>query len=238
MSDKMVLGIIGAMQEEIELLLTKVEKEKTVEKAGLKFYAAKYKGLQVVIVKSGIGKVNAALCAQMLISEFAVSGIVNVGCAGGIVPGLEVGDVVVADEVVEHDYDLSSVWPSFKPGQIPEIGRFMKCDEKYSLAAVEAAEHISDIGVSRGRVASGDTFVCAPELRQRIVDNVAPAAVEMEGAAIGHVCVLNKVPFAVIRSISDNASTGAHSSFEEFLPKAAANAATILLGMLEKFAAE
>lgn len=233
----MTLGIIGAMQEEIELLLTKVTTQRTVEKAGLRFYVADYKGLAVVIVKSGIGKVNAALCAQLLISEFAVDGIVNVGCAGGVVPELAIGDVVVAADVVEHDFDLSSVWPSFKPGQLPEIGQFMKTDDTYSEAAIQAAQHIEGIGVSRGRVASGDTFVCDPALRQRIVDATAPAAVEMEGAAIGHVCVLNQVPFAVIRSISDNASTGAHTSFEEFLPKAAANAAAILLGMLETFAA-
>ncbi len=236
--NEMILGIIGAMQEEIELLLTKVKTEKTVEKAGLKFFVATYKGVKVVIVKSGIGKVNAALCAQILISEFAVTGVVNVGCAGGVIPSLEIGDVVVADEVVEHDYDLSTVWPSFKVGQLPEIGQFMQTDATYRQAAIKAAQSITDIGVSTGRVASGDTFVSDSALRQRIVDAVAPAAVEMEGAAIGHVCVLNKVPFVVIRSISDNASTGAHSSFEEFLPKAAANAAAILLAMLDGFAAQ
>ena len=228
----MIYGIIGAMNEELEILLKDMKLENKITKANMTFNKGKLWGKDVVAVVCGIGKVNAAICTQILISEFNVSSIINVGVAGGVGKNIYPGDVVVGENLVEHDMDTTAFGDPH--GQVPRMDVFdFKCDDTLVAAAKRACEAIGDINTFSGRIVSGDQFVCSVEKIQWIEQEFNALACEMEGASIAHVCYLNNIPCVIIRSISDNANNGAHMDFEKFTPIGVKNSTTILKDMLQ-----
>ncbi|MGL5151771.1 MAG: 5'-methylthioadenosine/adenosylhomocysteine nucleosidase [Clostridium sp.] len=227
----MTLGIISAMSEELELLLNDMNKEETVTKANMTFYKGSLWGKNVVAVVCGIGKVNAAICSQILISEFKVTHIINVGVAGGIGKDIYPGDVVVATNLVQHDIDTTVFGDAH--GQVPRLDTFdFKCDDTLVEAGLKACKAIDNINTFSGRIVSGDQFISSIEKIQWFEKEFGAISCEMEGASIAHVCYLNSVPFVVIRSISDNANNGAHMDYEKFIPVAVKNSTIILKEMV------
>lgn len=228
----MTIGIIAAMAEELEILLKDISLEEKNTKANMTFHKGKLYGKDVVAVVCGIGKVNSAVCAQILISEYKVNKIINVGVAGGIGKDIYPGDVVVAENLVQHDMDTTAFGD--KMGQIPRLDTFdFKCDKELIDTAKKACEEISEINSFTGRIVSGDQFVADLEKIQWLEKEFEAISCEMEGASIAQVCYLNNIPFVVIRSISDNANNGAHMDYEKFTPIAVKNSTKILKRMLE-----
>lgn len=204
------IGIIGAMDVEISILRDEMNKNgslKKVESGNLVFNVGKLGGKDVVVVKSGVGKVNAALCAQRLILEFGVEAIINTGIAGAMEEGLHIHDMVVSTDAVYHDMDATAF--GYEPTEIPQmhISSFDADDDLIEAAAKAFAEteNPNKNKLIRGRVASGDQFVAFPELKNKISEICSPACVEMEGAAIAHACFVSNIPFVILRCISDNA---------------------------------
>ena len=235
------IGIIGAMEVEIQTIAAAMTssggtgKAKKIESAKLTFYEGELNGISAVVVKSGVGKVNAALCAQRLMLEFGVTHIINTGIAGAMAHGLGVFDIVVSTDAMYHDVDASCF--GYKPGQIPQMDVYQfPADEALISCAEEAFEatgFAKEYKLIKGRIASGDQFVSAREVKDHIREICNPACVEMEGAAIAHSCWLNSVPFVVIRSMSDMADDGeeASSAFNEKV--CAEESASIVLKMFE-----
>ncbi len=227
------IGIIGAMDEEIAFIKSISEIISAKNILGLDFFVGKYGSNSVVIVKSGIGKVNAAACAQVLIDHFAVDCVINVGVAGAIYKELKIGDVVISTDTVQHDMDVSALGDPI--GTIPRLEEsFFKADEELIALAEEVGEYLEGHNVYKGRIASGDQFISSVEKKNFIWNNFKAYCAEMEGAAIAHVCYLNRIPFVVIRSISDNADGDAEMSYNEFTKVAAQNSSVILEEMLKR----
>lgn len=227
----MTLGIISAMSEELEILLQDMNIESTITKANMTFNKGTLWGQNVVAVVSGIGKVNAAVCTQILVSEYSVDKVINVGVAGGIGKDIYPGDVVVADNLVQHDMDTTAFGDAH--GQVPRLDTFdFKCDSELVSLAKSVCDKISDLNTFVGRIVSGDIFVADIEKIKWLEKEFSALSCEMEGASIAHVCYLNSIPFVVIRSISDNANNGAHIDYEKFIPIAVKNSTTILKEMI------
>lgn len=226
--DNKVLGVIGAMEEEVEILKKKMDIKETKKVAGMEFYEGTMDGKNIVLVRSGVGKVNMAACTQILIDEFKVSALVNSGVAGTMDTKLNQGDIVISTDAVQHDFDTTVFGDPL--GEISRLGiTFFKADKDMIDTAKEAAKNVSGLHITQGRVASGDQFVAGGEVANRIKENFGDvAAVEMEGASMAQVAYLNKVPFVILRSISDKANGEADLSYEEFLPIAAKNASMLL----------
>lgn len=228
------IGIIGAMDEEVEILKSMLDITETVTEAGMTFYKGMLHNRQIVLARSGIGKVNAAVCAQLMITLFKIDYLINSGVAGTLHPDINQGDIVISTDAVQHDVDTTVFGDPL--GAIPRLGvTFFEADQALMTLAEKAANSLNFEGVSifRGRVASGDQFVAGGELKDRIQSNFAPSAVEMEGASIAHVAYLNKVPYVIIRAISDKADGSADLSYEEFLPLAAKHASLLLEEMVK-----
>ncbi len=223
-----VLGVIGAMEEEVEILKEKMEIKETVNTAGMEFYRGTLEGKEIVLVRSGVGKVNSAACTQILVDKFNVSGLINSGVAGTLDPELNQGDIVISTEAVQHDFDTSAVGDPV--GEISRLGiTFFEADRDMIETAKKAAENVTGITIKEGRIASGDQFVAGGEIAERISSNFGNvSAVEMEGASMAQVAYLNNVPYVILRSISDKADGGADLSYEEFLPLAAHNASALV----------
>lgn len=228
------IGIIGAMDEEVEILKSLLHITETVERAGMTFYKGILHGQQVVLARSGIGKVNAAACTQLMIALFDIDYLINSGVAGTLNPAINQGDLVISTDAVQHDMDVTALGDPL--GEIPRLGvTFFQADENLIKLTEQAAEalHLEGVNLFRGRVASGDQFIAGGPIQERIQTHFAPSAVEMEGAAIAHVAYLNQVPFVIIRAISDKADGGAELSYGEFLPLAAKNASLLLEQMIK-----
>lgn len=232
----MVLGIIGAMEVEVAHLKETMTVLEKVERAGLEFYKGRLEGLDVVVVRCGIGKVNASLCTQILIDLFDVDAILNTGVAGSLDNTLEVGDLVISTDCVHHDVDVTIL--GYKPGQIPDLEyRFFEADERLQKAVVKAAmDNDLDCGTIGGRICSGDQFVASTDEKKRIIDTFGGACCEMEGASIAHVATVNHVPFVIVRAISDKADGSAMVSYPEFEKAAAYHCATIVQGVAANLA--
>lgn len=229
----MVIGIISAMEEELAILLDDMEVAEKKVKANMTFYKGKLWNKDVVAVVSGIGKVNAAVCTQILISEYKVDHVINVGVAGGIGMDIYPGDVVIAENLVQYDMDTTAFGD--RHGQIPRLDTFdFICDKNLVNVCKEACDEIEGFNTFSGRIVSGDQFVASLEKIKWLEKEFEAKAVEMEGASIAHVCYLNNIPFVVIRSISDNANNGAHMDYEKFTPIGVRNSTTILKAMIEK----
>ena len=218
------IGIIGAMGSEVELLKSLLKARKETVVAGKTFYEGELGNFKVFLVCSGIGKVNSAMSAQILIDKFSVDAVINTGIAGGA-NGVKVRDVVISDEVLYHDMNLRFVAMSY-----PNLEVF-KADKTLIAMAQKACENENITSVV-GRIATGDQFIADKEVKADIVKRLSPSAVEMEGGAVAHVCSANDIPFLVIRSISDNADDGAEIDLETFEKLAADDAARIVADML------
>lgn len=227
----MKIGIIGAMQEEVEILKNEMNVSETADFSSMKFYEGQLWAQNVVVVTCGIGKVNAAVCTQILINQFKVDRIINVGIAGGLREDIYPGDIVIADSLVQHDMDATFFGDAL--GQVPRLETFdFKCDETLIANAKKAVDKIEKSNTFIGRVVSGDQFIHEASKLQSLHDTFDAYACEMEGAAIGQVCYLNGVKFVVIRSISDNAINGSHMDYEKFSQLAIKNSVGLLKDML------
>ncbi len=229
----MSLGIIVAMEEELEVILESMKKDKTEVRANMEFHIGKISGKNVIAVICGIGKVNSAVCAQILISEYNVKSVINLGIAGGIGKDVVPGDIVIGDSLVQHDMDATAFGDPV--GQIPRLDTFdFKADSNLVDLAKEACKSIEDHNFYVGVIATGDQFVADLDKIKWLSDKFNALACEMEGASIAQACYLNNIPFVVIRSISDNANTGAHMDFEKFKYLAVENGSQILKEMISK----
>lgn len=209
------IGIIGAMNAEVKSLCESLENASSEKVNNLTFFKGSFNGKNVVVVQSGVGKVNAALCAQMLIIKFGATKILNTGIAGATGKGLGVFDFVVSTEAVYHDFDVRIF--GYERGQVPGMEKIFKADEKFANKAVEIFNSL-DISkehkIVKGRIASGDQFIADKAVKTDIVNTFAPMCVEMEGAAIAHACTANNVPFVIIRCLSDCADDTATNTYE------------------------
>ncbi|CAG5085557.1 MTA/SAH nucleosidase [Thermobacillus xylanilyticus] len=208
------VGIIGAMKEEVELLHRNVRVTGTRSKAGIEYVTGELHGKQVIFCRSGVGKVNAAVCTQVLIDQ-GVDCVLFTGVAGALDPGLDVGDIVISTVCQQHDMDVTAL--GFPRGVIPfqEQSEFAADDRLVGLA-VSAGESLFPGRCRTGKVLSGDQFIASRETVRELRETMGGACVEMEGAAVAQVCAMNGVPFVIIRSMSDRADGGAPDSFEAF----------------------
>lgn len=222
------IGIIGAMEEEVEILKGLMEIEETVNIAHMNFYIGKLDNKDIIIVRCGIGKVNAAICTQILASNFNVTHIINIGVAGALHEELNVGDIVISSDVIEHDFDARGF--GHELGVIPRMDtHIFKADKMLIDIAFEASkEETIKHNTMIGRILSGDVFVACPDKKEFLWDNFKGYCTEMEGASIGHTSYLNNIPFVIIRAISDKADGTAHISFDEFVHEAAQNSSNMV----------
>jgi len=228
-----MIGIIGALAIEVEGLQAKMEIADIITIGGMVFYTGEIAGKKVVIARCGVGKVNAAMCAQAMIISFPVTAVINLGAAGAIDNALNIGDVVVATELVHHDVNAGSF--GYKPGELPGMQMHtLPADIKLADLAMKAYGTTLEGGakVHHGLIATGDQFIEDAEAKKWILDEFAALCVEMEGAAIAQVCYLNKIPFAAIRAISDKADGSAQATFEEFVVQAAENSTKVVMQMM------
>ena len=210
----MKLGIIGAMEQEVETLLRQMTEKTCLSKAGSDFYEGKLEGVDAVVVRCGIGKVNAALCAQILCDGFAVTHIVNTGIAGSLSNDLDIGDLVISRDAMYHDFDCCHF--GYAPGQVPGLPVSFPADETLIRLAKQAVEEVHPGHSKEGRVASGDLFVSHQEQKDAIIAKTGALCTEMEGAAIAHTAWKNGVPFVIIRAISDKADDSAEMDYPTF----------------------
>ena len=230
----MKVGIIGAMEQEVTLLRDKIENRQTLTLAGCEFYTGTLNGVEVALLKSGIGKVAAALGTTLLLQLCKPDVVINTGSAGGLAPTLKVGDIVVSDEVRYHDADVTAF--GYEPGQMASCPAAFVADDKLITAAELVIKQL-DLNAVRGLVVSGDAFINGAAPLERIRTTFPQAiAVEMEATAIGHVCHQFKVPFVVVRAISDVADQESHLSFDEFLSVAAKQSSLMVENLLVQLA--
>ena len=228
----MTIGIIGAMEEEVAILKEAMDVEKVVEHASMQFYKGILCGEKVVVVRSGIGKVNAAVCAQALVDKFNIDILINTGIAGSLDPAIDIGDMVISTDLVEHDMDASIFGDPV--GQIPRMDTFsFPADPELVKKAVQAnTEANPDIKTFTGRIVSGDQFVSSSEVKERLVSLFDAKCTEMEGAAIAHVAYLNKIPCVIIRAISDKADNSATMDYPTFEKQAIKHSVKLVRNLL------
>ncbi|MBE6943259.1 MAG: 5'-methylthioadenosine/adenosylhomocysteine nucleosidase [Ruminococcaceae bacterium] len=228
----MKLGIVGAMDVEVATLKEKMEQVTTKTVAGTVYFDGRLAGLPAVVVQCGVGKVNAALCAQILCDCFGVTHIVNTGIAGSLDAKLDIGDLVISQDVIYHDFDLR-FWG--RPiGQVPgmDVTAF-PADEALRTAALKAAEEGRPGHSTVGRIASGDQFICSKAQKDKIIQDTGAICAEMEGAAIAHTAYKNGIPFVVIRAISDKADDSAEMDYPTFEAIAAKRCASVTMKLAE-----
>ena len=220
-------GIIGAMDEEVNSLKEALEEKRSSTVAGMEFCEGRLDGADVVVVKCSVGKVNAAACTQILIDRFGVDRIINTGVAGSLDAAIDIGDIVVSTEAVQHDMDVTAL--GFARGEIPYCEKSVfPADEEMRARAVEAVKAAApEVHVFEGRVCSGDQFIASREQKDAILASVGGLCCEMEGAAIAQVCSVNGKPFVIIRAIADKADDSGEVSYVEFERTAAENCAAI-----------
>lgn len=230
------IGIIGAMDVEIAYILSQLEEKKETCKAGLTFTEGTIGNVSAVVVKSGIGKVNAALCTQILIDCFGITHLINSGIAGSLNNDIEIGDVVVSTDAIMHDMDVSSF--GYDPGQTPGMrARSFKADETLRKIITEALAHTApEIHVFEGTVATGDQFISDRKRKEEIRRVFHAECTEMEGAAIAQCAYVNEIPFVIMRYISDKADESASVYYPEFEAAAAKRSAELIVSVLRHFA--
>lgn len=230
----MKIGIIGAMEEEVTLLRDKIDNRQTLTLGGSEIYTGQLNGVEVALLKSGIGKVSAAMGAALLLDHCKPDAVINTGSAGGLAPTLKVGDIVVSDEARYHDADVTAF--GYEYGQMAGCPAAFVADEKL-VAAAEACIQQLNLNAVRGLIVSGDAFINGSVGLAKIRHNFPQAvAVEMEATAIAHVCHNFGVPFVVVRAISDVADQQSHLSFDEFLAVAAKQSSLMVEALVQKLA--
>lgn len=230
-----MLGIIGAMDIEVDSLKTKMENPQIKSIAGMDFYNGKISDKEVVVVKCGIGKVNAAMCTQILADVFDVDAVINTGVAGSLNNDIDICDIVVSTVAQEHDMDVTPL--GYKKGIIPdmETSEFKADKDLINLAKKSAESAGLGVNVFEGKVVSGDQFIGTIEAKDVLRKNFSGDCAEMEGAAIAHTAYLNNMPFLVIRAISDKADGGAEMDYPTFEKKAAENSISLLNEIIKNY---
>lgn len=221
-------GIIAAMNEEmveIKNIMSKIEEKKIYE---LTFFTGVINNIEIVLVEAGVGKVNASRVTQILIDQFNPKAIINVGSAAGCNDELEIGDIVIGDKLVQHDFDITAF--NHPKGYISNVGQFIESDINLINEIKQSIKNIPNqkFNVKIGTIASGDIFCTDIKMKNKIKEKFDAYAIEMEGAAIAQVCKLDNIPFVVIRSISDKPNGKNEITFDEFLEKASKNCSQII----------
>ncbi len=228
------LGIIGAMEEEVARMKEKMTDVRITERASLTFYEGKLQGFPVVIVRSGIGKVNAALCTQLLIDLFETDAIVNTGIAGSLDASIDIGDIVLSTDALQHDVDAVAF--GYDVGVIPRMDTSVfVADKSLRTLAKEVCLAVNpEVAVHEGRVVTGDQFIAAREKKNWLTSTFHGMCTEMEGAAIAHAAHNNGVPFLIIRAISDKADDSASEDYPTFEAKAINHTVNLVTGLAER----
>lgn len=227
------LGIIGAMKIEVETLLEKMENVTSATHAWSHYYEGTLEGLPVVVVQCGVGKVNAAMCAQILCSCYGVTHLVNTGIAGSLCADLDIGDLVVSKDAMYHDFDCNAF--GYPSGKVPGMDVIaFPADETLMSYAFAAAESVNPGHTKIGRIASGDQFVASKELKERIIATTEGLCTEMEGAAIAQTAYRNGLPFVILRAISDKADDSAEMDYPTFEHLAAHRCAEVTQSLARK----
>jgi adenosylhomocysteine/aminodeoxyfutalosine nucleosidase len=224
------IAIMGAMPEEIEPLLSKLENINKIEYANNIYYEATYQGKELVVAYSKIGKVFSSLTASILLEKFGCTKLLFSGVAGAINPALKIGDLIIADKLCQHDLDISIFGHDY--GFVPEGAKFIQSDERLREIAKKVAEK-SGLNLIEGTIATGDQFVASNERKAFISENFAADALEMEGGSVAVVCDALEVPFFILRAISDTANDDAGMDFDEFMVSSAKISAAFILDMVE-----
>ena len=232
------IGIIGAMEVEVKELKEQMQITRQLTKAGMEFCEGILEGQDVVVVRSGVGKVNAAVCTQILIDVFDVKAVINTGIAGSLKAEINIGDLVISSDLVHHDMDAVSF--GYPKGQIPQMDVFsFEADRALADLAEKVCEEVNpEIQVFHGRVVSGDQFIADKETKENISTLFAGYCTEMEGAAIAQTAHLNEVPFVVLRAISDKADDSASMDYPTFEKQAVAHSVRLVRGMMKNLAAK
>jgi len=228
-----VIGIIGAMHEEIIELKKEMIDLKELKVANMVFYSGKLEEKNIVLVESGIGKVNAAICTTILIEKFSIKKLIFTGVAGGVNNKLNVGDIVISTDLIQHDVDATAFGAKY--GEIPRMGiiNFKADKDLIKIAEDVSKKMFDDKNIMVGRILSGDQFISSTDKITWLRDTFHGECVEMEGAAVAQVCYVYKIPFVVLRAISDKADHSANVDFAKFVHIAADNSKNIVLGMLK-----
>lgn len=234
----MRIGIIGAMELEVNELISKMDIDAVIPYGGRKFYVGDINGTEVVLARCGVGKVNAGSCVQIMVDKFEIDAIINTGVAGSLDSSIDIGDFVLATNAVYHDLEATGF--GYERGQVPQmdIFEFPMSDRLINIAESACKKVNPDVKLFKGRVASGDQFISAKEIKENIKKWFSPLCVEMEGAAMAHVAYLNGIECLIIRAISDKADDSAQVDYPVFEAKAAADCARMVLEMMDVLAKE
>lgn len=230
-----MLGIIGAMDIEVAEVKKAMEDVSVETIASMDFYKGTIKGKEAVVVRSGIGKVNAAVCTQILADRYQVDAVINTGIAGSLKNEINIGDMVLSTDTVHHDMDATGF--GYPAGQIPQMKEFsFTADEKLRNLAEKCCREVNpEIGTFTGRIVSGDQFISDKVKKQWIGDTFGGYCTEMEGAAIAQASYLNNIPFLIIRAISDKADDSANMDYSEFEEKAVRHSVNLILAIAERY---
>ena len=231
--EPLCIGIIGAMEEEVTYLRDQLEQREDMELAGYEFHSGLLAGQKVVLLKSGIGKVNAAIGTTILLERYAPDCIINTGSAGGFASELEIGDVVISEEVRQHDFDLTIF--GYEHGQVPNMPPAWRPDPVLVKIAQESISSVLDVQIAHGLIATGDAFMADPakvdEARAKFPQMLA---VEMEAGSIAQTCYRFEIPFIIIRALSDIAGKESGISFDQFLEQAGVHSAQMVIEMIRE----
>ena len=232
-----MLGIIGAMDEEVARIKEQLTEVQVETRAAMDFYRGKLGGKETVVVRSGIGKVNAAICTQILADVYQVSGVVNTGIAGSLKAEIDIGDIVLSSDALQHDMDATGF--GYAPGQVPRVDTLSFSADKGLIQLAEACcrEVNPDIHTFVGRVVSGDQFISDKEKKEWLVKTFSGYCTEMEGAAIAQACYLNGIPFLIVRAISDKADDSASVDYSVFEAKAIEHSVNLLTELIRRYEA-
>lgn len=227
-----MIGILCALDKELELMLEQLEDAEQKKVCGYEFSVGRLRGRRAVLCKCGVGKVNAAVCAQTMMLTWPLRLVINSGVAGALRQPLEIGDICVATDLVQHDVDTTAMGDPI--GMVSTVNQtYFRCAEWAVQGLLKAARAAEGVRVMTGRIASGDQFITDKEVKDRIVRNFNACACEMEGGAIAQACFINGVDCAVIRAISDSSSGQHQMEYMEFMPMAAKNSANVVLNFIE-----
>lgn len=233
LNEKVQIGIIGAMQVEIDGLKALMENKRVTVISGIEFVSGELYGKKIVVAVCGIGKVFAAMCAQTMILAFNPDVIVNSGVAGTLTNELSIGDVAVASDVVQHDMDTTALGDEI--GLISGLNIVhIPADEKVSSLLAVCVKSL-DVNVKRGTIATGDCFMNDPERKNKVAETFNAIACEMEGGGIGQACFVNKVPFSVLRAISDGGDENSHLDYPTFVKMAAERSIEVMKKFVENW---
>ena len=228
-----MIGIIGAMEEEVNQLKAVMEEVSVESRASMDFYKGRLEGREVVVVRSGIGKVNAGICTQILADIYGVTAVINTGIAGSLQAQIDIGDIVLSTDTLQHDMDAVAF--GYPVGQIPRMDTLaFQADEALIECAEKCCKKVNpDIKTFRGRVVSGDQFIADKEKKEWLIKTFGGLCTEMEGAAIGQAAYLNGIPFLIVRAISDKADNSATMDYPAFEAKAIAHTVALMKEMVK-----